>query len=94
MAWKLEHILRGSNEKAHALVTMAASLPTKEIVLLPAYYQLESSIAASRVNEIKKACPSLMTPIVRYLSSGEFSDSRVEAHKIMVQATLFSLVNK
>ena len=34
-AWKLEHIPRGSNEKANALAAVAASLPTKEIVLLP-----------------------------------------------------------
>ena len=38
VAWKLEYILRGSNEKAEAVVAMVASLPTKEIVLLPIYY--------------------------------------------------------
>ena len=52
MAWKLEHILRGSNEKADALPVVVASLPTKEIVLISVYYQSESSIAANRVNEI------------------------------------------
>ena len=52
-AWKLEHIPRGSNEKTNALATVVASLPIKEIVLLPVYYQLESSIAANRVNEIE-----------------------------------------
>ena len=82
LAWKLEHIPRGSNEKADALVVVAASLPTKETMLLSVYYQLESSIANNRVNEIEKACPSWMTLIVRYLSSGELLDSRVEAHKI------------
>ena len=56
--WKLEHISRGSNEKADALVVVAASLPTKETMLLPVYYQPESSIAANRVNEIEEACPS------------------------------------
>ena len=34
-AWKLEYIPRGSNEKANALAAVAASLPTKETVLLP-----------------------------------------------------------
>ena len=58
MAWKLEHIPRGSNEKAGALAAVASSLPTKETVLLPVYYQPESSIAASQVKEIEKACPS------------------------------------
>ena len=58
VAWKLEHILRGLNEKLDALTAVAASLPTKETVLLPIYYQLELSIVANRVNEIKEACPS------------------------------------
>ena len=86
MALKLEHIPRGSNEKADALAVVAASLPTKEIVLLPVYSQPESFIAASWVNEIEEVCLSWMTPIVRYLSSGELSDSRVKAHNIQVQA--------
>ena len=37
-AWKLEHIPRGSNERADALTAMAASLPIKETVFLPIYY--------------------------------------------------------
>ena len=57
-AWKLEHISRGSNEKEDALVSVVASLPTKETVLLPVYYQPESSIVANRVNEIEEACSS------------------------------------
>ena len=52
-AWKLEHISRSSNEKTDAFATVAASLPIKETVLLPVYYQLESSIVANRVNEIE-----------------------------------------
>ena len=47
VAWKLEHIPRGSNEKADALAVVATSLPTEETVLLLVYYQLESSIAAN-----------------------------------------------
>ena len=43
--------------------------------------------------QIDEACPSWMTPIVRYLSSGELPDNRVEAHKIQVQAAQFSLMN-
>ena len=84
VAWKLKHILRGSNKKADALAAVAASLLTKETILLLVYYQPESSIAANQVNEIKKAFPSCMTSTVRYLSSGELPDSRVEAHKIRV----------
>ena len=84
VAWQLEHVPRDSNEKANALAAMVASLLIKETVLLPVYYQPESSITTNWVNEIDEACPSWMTPIVRYLSSGEQSDNRAEAHKIQV----------
>ena len=43
-AWKLEHILRDSNERADALAAVAASIPIKEIVFLPIYYQSALSI--------------------------------------------------
>ena len=82
MAWRLEYVSRDSNEKADALATVAASLPIKEMVLLPIYYQSKSSITTNWINEIDKACPSWMTPIVSYLRSGELSDNRAEAHKI------------
>ena len=72
---------------------MATSLPTKEIVLLPIYYQPESSIAANRVNDIEEACPSWMTPIAHYLSSKELPNNKVKAHEIQVQGARFSLVN-
>ena len=81
MAWQLEHVSRYSNEKAEALAAVAVSLPIKETVLLLIGYQPESSITTSRVNEIDKACPSWMTPLVHYLSWGELSDNRAKAHK-------------
>ena len=65
MACQLEHVSRDSNEKANQLAVVASSLPIKEIVLLPVYYQLESSITASRVNEIDETCSSWMTSIIR-----------------------------
>ena len=69
---------------ADALAVVTASLSIKETVLLSVYYQPESSIAANRVNEIEEACPSWMAPIVRYLSTGELPDNKVEAHKTQV----------
>ena len=47
VAWRLEHILRDSNEKVDALVAVAASFPIKEIVFILVYYQSESSTAAN-----------------------------------------------
>ena len=81
-AWRLEHVSRNSNEKADTLVAITVSLRIKETVLLPVYYLPESSIATSQVKEIDERGSSWMTPIVRYLSSGELSDNRAEAHKI------------
>ena len=81
------------DEKANALAVVAVSLPIKEMVLLPVYYQLKLSITTNGVNEIDEACPYWLTPIVRYLSSEELLDNIVEAHKIQVQAARFSLVN-
>ena len=92
MSWRLEHTPRDSNEKAYALATVVASLPIKETLFLLVYYQSESSTSTNRVHEID-GISSWMTPIVHYLSSGELPDSRPKAHKILVQATRFSLVN-
>ena len=70
IAWRLEHVPRNSNKKANALASVAASLPIKEIMILPMYYLSESSITINRVNEIDEMGPSSMTPIAHYLSSG------------------------
>ena len=58
VAWKLEHIPRDSNERADAFAVVAASIPIKEIVFLPIYYQPTSSIKTDRVSKIDEACPS------------------------------------
>ena len=83
-AWRLEHVPRSSNGKVDALAVVFTSPPIKEIMLLLVYYLPESSITTSRVNEIDEMGPSWMTPIVRYLSSGELSDNRAEAYKIQI----------
>ena len=92
-AWWLEKIPISSNRKADALAVIAASLPIRE-VLLPVYYQPESSITTNRVNEVDEAVASWMTTIVRYLSSGELPDDETKADKIQVQVARFSLVNE
>ena len=93
VTWRLMHVSRNCNEKADALAVVAASLPIKETVLLPMYYQLELLITTNRVNEIDETGPSRMTPIASYFSSRELLDNRAEAHKIQVQTARFSLIN-
>ena len=92
-AWKLEHIPRDLNEKANVLAVVVASITIKETIFLHVYLQLTSSITTNQVNKIDEARSSWMTPIVHYLSSGEFPDKRIEVHKIQVQAARFSFVN-
>ena len=93
VAWKLEHIPRDSNEMADALEAVAASVPVKETVFLPIYYQPTSSITTYQVSQTDKIDPSWLTPILHYLSSGELPNNIVEAHKVQIQAARFSLVN-
>ena len=57
-AWKIEHMLRDSNERVDALVTVAASIPIKENVFLLIYYQPASSIITYQVSQIDETCPS------------------------------------
>ena len=84
VAWRLEHVLRSSIEKVDALAVVATSLPIKKTLLLLVYYQHESSITTNKVNEVDETGHSWMTPVIRYLSSGEFLENRAEAHKIQV----------
>ena len=94
-AWKLEHIPRDSNERVDALAVVAVSILIKETVFLPIYYQLASFIATDQISQIDETSPSSwLTHILYYLSSGELPNNRIEAHKVRVQATLFSLVNR
>ena len=91
--WKLKHTSRDSNEKVDALAEVVASILIRETMFLPIYYQLTSSITIDQVSKIDKEFSSWLTPIMRYISSGELSDNRIEAHKIQVQAARFSLMN-
>ena len=93
-AWKLEHILRDSNDKADALAVVASSIPIREMMFLLVYYQPSSSITTSQVSQIDEACFSWLTPIMHYVSSEELSDNKIEAHKIQVEAARSSLVNE
>ena len=65
-AWRLEHIPRDSNERVNTLVVVASSIPIKETIFLPIYYQSTSSITTYRVSQIDETCPSWLTPIMHY----------------------------
>ena len=91
--WELEHVPRDSNERADALAAVAASLPIKETIYLPIYYQPGSSILPSQVSQIEEVPPSWMDPIRLYIATGELPNDRGRAHKIQIQSARFSLVD-
>ena len=62
-AWKLEHVPRDCNERADALASVATSLPIRETVFLPIYYQPDSSILHAQVSQIEEVPPFWMDPI-------------------------------
>ena len=92
-AWKIEHVPRDCNERVDALVAMAASLPIREAVFLPIYYQLESSILLAQVNQIEEVPPSWMDPIRLYITPGELPNDRDKAHKVQIQSARFSMID-
>ena len=91
--WKLEHVLRDSNERADALAAMAASLPIKETIYLPIYYQSGSSIIHTQITQVDEAPPSWMDPIRLYIAMGKLPNDRNMAHKIQIQSARFSQVD-
>ena len=93
ITWKLEHIPRDINERADALATVVASLPIKETIYLPIYYQPSSSILHAQVIQIEESPPSWMDPIQLYIATGELPDDRSMAHKVQIQSARFSLVD-
>ena len=92
-AWKLEHVPRDCNERADALAVVAASLPIRETVFLPIYYQPDSSLLRAQVSPIEEVPPSWMDPIRLYLATGELPSDRGKAHKVQIQSTRFSMVD-
>ena len=92
-AWKIEHAPRDYNERVDALAALAASLPIRETVFLPIYYQPESSILHAQVNQIEEVPLSWMDPIRLYIATGELPNDRDKAHKVQIQSTRFSMID-
>ena len=92
-AWKLEHVPKDSNERVDALAVMAASLPIKEKIYLPIYYQPGSSILRPQVSQIEEVPPSWMDPIRLYIATEALPNNRGRVHKIQIQLARFSLVD-
>ena len=72
---------------------MAASLPIRETVFLPIYYQPESSILHAQVNQIEEVPPFWMDPIRLYIATGELPNDIDKAHKVRIQSSRFSMID-
>ena len=93
IAWKMEHIPRGQNERADMLAGVAASFPTDEDTYLPIYFQRESSLAIDQIHQVRETSVSWADSIIRYLESGELPEEKIQAHRTQVQASRFSLID-
>ena len=92
-AWKLEHVPRDCNKRVDALADMAASLPIRETIFLPIYYQSDSSILHAQVSQIEEVPQSWMYPIRLYIAPGELPNDRDKAHKVRIQSARFSMID-
>nr|CAN61262.1 hypothetical protein VITISV_005781 [Vitis vinifera] len=94
--WTIEKIKWTENGRADALVGIAASLPIKEVILLPIHVQANPSVAkTSTCNTIEanQADDQEWTEdIIRYLRTSTLPKEPKQAHKIRVQAARFTLI--
>ena len=96
--WTIEKIPRADNVRADALVGITASLPVKEVILLPIYVQTNpSSTEASTCNTIEESQEKdqeWTKVIVEYLRIDSLPDEPKQAHKIRVQPAHFALIGE
>ena len=94
--WTIEKIRRTENGRADALADIVASLPIKEVILLPIHVQANPSVTeASTCNTIKVSQADnqgWMEVIIKYLRTGTLPKEPKQAHKIRVQAARFTLI--
>ena len=73
---------------------MGASLPIRETVFLPIYYQPDSSILHAQVNQIEEVPSSWMDPIQLDIATGKLPNDRDKAHKVRIQSARFSMIDE
>ena len=96
--WTIEKIPQTDNICADALVGIVASLPIKEAILLSIHVQTNPSITeASTCNTIEESQgddQEWTEVITRYFLTGSLPDEPRQAHKILVQAAHFTIIEK
>lgn len=69
--WVVKRVPRTENLKDDALAKIVATLPIKEVMLLPIYLQTMSSIATTSIYNSVESNVGWMHDIVKYLWMGE-----------------------
>lgn len=91
--WIIRRIPQMENLKANALAGIAATLPIREVVMLPVYLQATSSITPRLACSDTEVDLSRMHDIVEYLQIGELLEDEKHEHKVHIQAAYFTLIN-
>lgn len=90
--WVVKRVPQTENIKANALARVVATLPIKEAVLFPIYFQDTSSIIATSICSTIEMDIKWMHEIVKCIRTGELLGEEKQGHKIKVQAAYFTLV--
>ena len=94
----IEKIPRTDNVRADALAGIVASLPIKDVILLPIYVQTVPSIrevpTCSTIKESQEDGQEWTEVIAQYLRTSSLPDEPKQAHKIRVQAARFTLIEE
>ena len=65
--WIVKRVTWKENVKANALAGIAATLPIKEVVMIPVYLQVTTSITPEPVYNSNEVNPGWMRDIIKYL---------------------------
>lgn len=84
--WVVKRIPHVENIQANALAGIVVTIPVKEVVLLPVYFQAASLIVATPICNTNQISISWMNDIEAYIRTGKLPEDSKQAHKIRVQA--------
>lgn len=87
--WVVKRIPHVENIQANALAGIVVTIPVKEVVLLPVYFQATSLIVATPVCNTNQISISWMNDIEAYIRTGKLPEDSKQAHKIQVQVFHF-----
>ena len=82
--WVIRWVPRKENEKTDALARITATLPIKEVVMLPIYLKVTPSITPEPMCSTSEANSGWMHDIMRYLQIEELSEDEKQVYKLRI----------